>query len=112
MKFFEWLNGPQQTEVERAIALLSKQESCVNFGIDKNVNANVLLIGKYKTIHTFSLEHILGGRGRKRYFSYYTVKFGESGESAMISKNGGVDFFFNTEEEVSALREAITKRFG
>ena len=101
MKFFEWLNGPYETEVERAIKVLAKQNKCSRFSTaDKVETCNHFLIGNIKRSFLFG----------KAYFSYYDVKFSKAGTEAMISKNGSVDFFFASKEEVDSLRESIINR--
>lgn len=102
MKFFEWLNPPE-SEVERAIKLLKKQSHKYKLG------ENQMMIGKYKTVGILSS---MMGKSPKAYFSYYSVKFNSTNTKAMISKDGTVDFFFTTQEEVEALRSAIINHFG
>lgn len=101
MNIFEWLN-PKQSEVDRAIALMKKQKARHRSG------DNVFYIGKYVTV---SLLGPFFGKSSKKYFNYYTVKFSSNGTKAMISKDGSVDFFFTTQEEVDALRSAIINHF-
>lgn len=100
MKFFEWLNGPQQTEAERAISYLSKYKVCNRLSA------------------TGSLDHLLVGNisasffWKKATFNYCDVRFSKAGTEAMISKNGTVHFFFASKEEVDELKLYLNKTFG
>jgi hypothetical protein len=99
MKFFEWLNGPQQSEVDRALSMLYKHKKCHPVGTAKNV------------------DHIMVGTVKKKWFSkdvfdHFNVKFSKSGSEAMISSGGTVDFFFSTKEEVDTLKKGISDKFG
>lgn len=100
MDFFEWLNGPRQTEVERAISLLNKQTHCFRFS--KDGPPNHLMIGKFSRFLFF----------KKKYFHHYNIKVSSSGEYAMISSYGSVDFLFCSKEEVAALKQAISQKYG
>lgn len=103
MRFFEWLNGPKQTEVERALSLLKKQDKCSTLKEDQNAPASVYLIGSVKPSSLLF--------PKKKIFSYYTVRFAHSGNEAMVSSRGTVDFFFSTPEEVEALKQGIINHF-
>jgi hypothetical protein len=102
MKFFIWLNGEPQSEVERAISVLNKQKVCNAFSLQlKPEECTHFLIGNIKK----------GFFSRKARFDHYDVKFSKAGTEAMISKNGSVDFFFASKEEVDQLKESIINRF-
>lgn len=102
MNLFTWLNGEPQTEVERAISILNKQKVANTFALTKDVTTCThFLIGNIKRSFLW----------KKANFVYYDVKFSKTGNEAMISKKGSVDFFFASKEEVDMLREAILTRF-
>lgn len=101
MKFFEWLKGPEQSEIDRAIKLLKKHKKKYKIG------PNIFYIGTHRITTFFAFFF----KSRKRYFSHYVVKFSTNGTKAMISKGGSVDFFFTTKDEVDMLRSAIINHF-
>lgn len=100
MKFFEWLNGPQQTEVERALSMLCKHKKCHTVGTNKNVDH--IMVGTVR-------KYWFAGKG---VFNHFNVKFSKSGCEAMISSKGVVDFFFSTKEEVDVLKKGLSEKFG
>ena len=102
MKFFTWLNGEPETEVQRAIRILSKQNRCSMFALgEKLETCNHFMVGNIKKSWLW----------KKAWFDHYDVKFSKTGNEAMISKRGSVDFFFATKKEVDALRQSIINRF-
>lgn len=100
MKFFEWLNGPYETEVQRAIKTLSKYKICNKHSITGS--ANHIMVGNIKK----------SWLKKRAIFDYCDVKFSKSGNEAMISKKGSVDFFFASKEEVDELKQYLSKTFG
>jgi hypothetical protein len=108
MKILEKLFATPQSEIERAVELISKQTVCKTFEFDPS---------DHKMINVEESNNFLIGRIRTSFwarglvFDHYGVKFSSDGHNAVISRNGSIDFYFTNKEEVDALREAIVNKF-
>jgi hypothetical protein len=102
MKFFIWLNGEPQSEIDRAVSVLNKQKMCSTRVVGPIDSCIHFSMGNFKK------KWILFG---KKWYDHYDIKFSKTGTEAMISKRGSVDFFFASKEEVDKLKEVISNRY-
>lgn len=100
MRFLDWIMPEPISDIQRALSLLDRHKTCHTVGT--------------VTRH----DHFMVGTFHKRWFKdkpdfhHVNLKFSKNGESAMISSNGTVDFFFSTKEEVDKLKGFLTEKFG